>query len=46
MALMGIAGEMAAENSSGTGSFQANFLDALYNIRESDIARRLRMQID
>jgi hydroxyethylthiazole kinase len=44
MAVMGIAGEMAAEHSAGPGSFQLNFLDALYRIRESDIMQRIKMQ--
>jgi hydroxyethylthiazole kinase len=44
MALMGIAGEMAAEKSNGPASFEIAFLDALYTIRESDIQSRLRME--
>lgn len=44
MALMGIAGEMAAERAAGPGSFQLNFLDALYTIQEPDIKQRLRMR--
>ena len=44
MALMGIAGEMAAETSAGPGSFETAFLDALYNIREFDIRNRLKME--
>jgi hydroxyethylthiazole kinase len=44
MALMGIAGEIAAEQSAGPGSFHAAFLDALYGIRESDIQGRLKME--
>jgi hydroxyethylthiazole kinase len=44
MAVMGIAGEMAADRSAGTGSFQMNFLDALYCIQKSDVAQRLKMQ--
>jgi hydroxyethylthiazole kinase len=43
MALMGIAGEIAAERSSGPGSFQMHFLDVLHGIEESDIQRRLKM---
>ncbi len=43
MAVMGIAGEMAAEHSSGPGSFQLHFLDALYCIQKSDIIHRLKM---
>jgi hydroxyethylthiazole kinase len=41
---MGIAGEIAAEQSAGPGSFHAAFLDALYGIRESDIQGRLKME--
>jgi len=44
MAIMGIAGEMAAERSAGPGSFQMHFLDTLSVIRESDIARSLKLQ--
>jgi hydroxyethylthiazole kinase len=43
MALMGIAGEMAAERSPGPGSFQMNFLDALHLLQQSDVEQRLRM---
>lgn len=42
MAIMGIAGEMAAEKSIGTGSMQVNFLDALTIISENDINQRLQ----
>jgi hydroxyethylthiazole kinase len=45
MALTGIAGEMAAEQCAGPGSFMPCFLDVLYNIRESDVDRRLKMEI-
>jgi hydroxyethylthiazole kinase len=44
MAVMGIAGEIAAEHSAGPGSFQVNFLDALFNLDEPGIARRLKME--
>lgn len=44
MAIMGIAGEMAAEHAAGPGSFQLIVLDTLYAIQESDIAQRLKMQ--
>lgn len=43
MALMGIAGEMAEERSSGPGTFQTGLLDALYTISEPDIKSRLKM---
>jgi hydroxyethylthiazole kinase len=45
MATMGIAGELAAAESPGPGSFQVNFLDALYRLSEADIRARLKMDI-
>lgn len=39
MAVMGIAGERAGENCPGPGSFQVRFLDALYNLSETDMMR-------
>jgi len=44
MAVMGIAGEIAAERSQGPGSLQVNFLDALFLLQESDIQLRLKME--
>jgi hydroxyethylthiazole kinase len=44
MAVMGIAGEIAAERSTGPGSFQVHFLDVLFSIKESDIEQRLRLE--
>jgi hydroxyethylthiazole kinase len=44
MAVMGIAGEMAAADCPGPGTFQVRFLDALYLLQESDIRDRLRME--
>ena len=44
MAVMGIAGEMAAERAGGPGSFQMCFLDSLYIMSEVDITQRLKMQ--
>ena len=44
MAVMGIAGEMAAENARGPGSLQMHFLDALYRLSEEDIRRRLKTE--
>jgi len=44
MAVMGIAGEIAAVPAAGPGSFQVNFLDALYALSENDIRSRLRME--
>jgi len=43
MAVMGIAGEMAAELSPGPGSLQLHFLDILYRLTEEDLSRRLRI---
>jgi hydroxyethylthiazole kinase len=43
MAVMGIAGEIAAEKSNGPGTLQLHFLDALHQLTEDDIIRRLRL---
>lgn len=43
MAVMGIAGEIAASRASGPGSFQMHFLDALYLISEGDLGERLKV---
>ena len=37
MAVMGIAGEMAAQKAQGPGTFQVNFIDALYQLSEIHI---------
>ena len=42
MAIMGIAGEMAAEKAEGPGSLQMHFIDALYQISAADIQTRLK----
>ncbi len=42
MAVMGIAGELAAERAGGPGTLQLYLLDALYNLNEDQIARYLR----
>jgi hydroxyethylthiazole kinase len=44
MAVMGIAGEMAAERVSGPGSFPGAFLDALHSVGEADLSQRLKIQ--
>lgn len=44
MAVMGIAGEIAAHDAPGPGSLQVRFLDALYRLSEDDIASRLRTE--
>jgi hydroxyethylthiazole kinase len=43
MAVMGIAGELAAEGAPGPGTFLARFLDALYLMSEADIRGRLKV---
>lgn len=42
MALMGVAGEIAALNSAGPGSLLDNFVDTLYNITEEELAQTVR----
>jgi hydroxyethylthiazole kinase len=42
MAVMGIAGEIAGQNAAGPGSFQVQFLDALYRLSESDIQQHFK----
>jgi hydroxyethylthiazole kinase len=44
MAVMGIAGEIAAASACGPGSLQTNFLDVLYQLTENDITRHLRIE--
>jgi hydroxyethylthiazole kinase len=39
---MGIAGEIAGQNAAGPGSFQVQFLDALYRLSESDIQQHFK----
>jgi hydroxyethylthiazole kinase len=46
MAVMGIAGEMAAEKAEGPGSFQVHFLDALYRMKKDDILARLLLSTE
>lgn len=41
MAVMGICGERAANRSSGPGSMQLHFLDALYELNESHLRARI-----
>ncbi len=45
MAVMGIAGEMAAEHAQGPAGFQTQFLDALFRIKERDILDRLKIDV-
>jgi hydroxyethylthiazole kinase len=44
MAVMGIAGEMAGRRARGPADFEARFIDALFAMREEDIARLLKME--
>lgn len=44
MAVMGIAGELAAERAAGPGSLQVYFLDALYSLSYEDLSARLRWE--
>lgn len=43
MALMGVAGEIAAERSPGPGSLQMNLLDVFYTINEKEFTSRLKV---
>ena len=43
MAVMGVAGELAAERASGPGSFPAEFLDSLHALDSATLAARLRV---
>jgi hydroxyethylthiazole kinase len=44
MAVMGIAGELAFSVSKGPGSLQMNFLDKLYNMKEEEFYKTLRIE--
>lgn len=44
MIVMGITGEIAAQKSSGPGSFFPNFLDTLYHLTEKDIETKMRVE--
>ncbi len=43
-AVLGVAGEIAAERSSGPGSLQVDLLDALFQLNEKTLLNRLRIQ--
>jgi hydroxyethylthiazole kinase len=45
-AVMGIAGELAAETAGGPGTFQALFLDALAGLSEAEVTARLKVEGD
>lgn len=44
MALLGVAGELAAQQSKGPGSLQLNILDKLYNITEEEFFSTLKIE--
>ena len=43
IAIYGVVGQIAAKISSGPGSFQQNFIDTLYNLREEEFLRNLKI---
>ena len=43
MALLGVAGEVAAEKSKGPGSLQANILDTLFTLEENEFLKRVKI---
>jgi hydroxyethylthiazole kinase len=45
MVVNGVAGEIAAERSAGPGSFQMQFLDALYSLDAEQAGARARMEM-
>ena len=45
MAVMGIAGEIAASTATGPGSFQVAFLDALYGLTEAQVEKYLNIPV-
>ncbi len=45
MAFMGVAGELAVQQSAGPGSLQVQFLDVLYEITLDDIERMLKLEV-
>ena len=44
MAVLGIAGEIAAARSEGPGTLQLHLLDALYRLNADDIKRMLKVE--
>lgn len=44
MALLGVCGEISAEQSEGPGSLQMKLLDKLYNLREIEFFERLKIE--
>jgi hydroxyethylthiazole kinase len=46
MAVMGIAGEIAFAKSTGPGSLQLHFIDALYRLSADDIGRMVKIETE
>nr|WP_299245064.1 hydroxyethylthiazole kinase [uncultured Halomonas sp.] len=46
MACYGVAGEIAGETAKGPGSFAVAFVDALYNLNDTQLNARLRLEMD
>ena len=44
-AVLGVVGEIAAEQARGPGSLQINLLDELYQLDEETLAKRLKLQV-
>ncbi|HMM38423.1 MAG TPA: hydroxyethylthiazole kinase [Desulfovibrio sp.] len=44
MAVMGLAGELAAQGAAGPGTLEARFLDALYTLDETTVAAGVRLE--
>jgi hydroxyethylthiazole kinase len=45
MALMGICGQLAVQDSNGPASLQLNFIDKLYNITQEEVAKTLKYHV-
>ena len=45
MALLGVAGELAAKESKGPGSLQLNILDKLHNMTEAEFTSTLKIEM-
>lgn len=44
-AVLGVAGEIAAEQAAGPGSLQLTLLDTLYQLKPADLVERLKLQM-
>jgi len=45
LGFLGLAGERAAQNASGPGSFAVAFLDALYSITPEELSESIRLEL-